>query len=347
VGNSEKFVTYNPAADTDRHKQDAAKVVIPSFLPHTTLTAPVSAGDTTLVGNFSDRSTYNLPKKAIKIDNEVMAVTSYVSATSITVQRGAFGTVAAPHAGNATVMINANSLGNQVRVPLRTEDGYAYLFTWDGYWTDSYMHLGYMTHKAFQFGSGSRTGNAIWFEPQAGYGGGGNVTCYDPNKHIFAVYYRTYNNANTSSNWASTSGNEVGPGTVGELLGPTSGQFCAKPNTWVRWWVRINQKANDFDDLDAWVADETTGPVQILRGLKISVRPDGGLPNQIADFWLEFNTSTDDHLRADNRDLVTYVRNFVALKGVGDVSNLLIRPVPGAAPAPGPAAPKNVRIFRQ
>src|SRR5689334_7354678 len=91
VGNSEKWVTYNPAADTDRHKQDAAKVVIPSFLPHTALTAPVSAGDTTLVGNFSDRSTYNLPKKAINIDNEVMAITGYLGATSITVQRGAFG----------------------------------------------------------------------------------------------------------------------------------------------------------------------------------------------------------------------------------------------------------------
>jgi hypothetical protein len=342
------WVTYNPAADTDRHKQDAAKVVIPAFIAHTVLTAPVSSGNTTLLGDFKDASAYGVPRVAIRIDNEVMSVTSYLNSTSITVQRGAFGTVAAPHAGNAVVQLNINSLPHQVAVPLRTEDGHAYLFTWDGYWTDSYMNLTYsMAHKTFQFGSGGRNGHQIWFEPQTDYAPPKTTTCFDRATHVFGVDYRTYNSPNTTSPWTAGNGIEVGPGTTADQIGPKSGQFCAKPNTWVRWWIRINQKANDWDDLDAWVADETTGPVQVLRGLKLSVIPTGGLPNSIADFWLEFNTSTEAFLRPDSRDLVAYVRNFVALKDVGDVSNLLIRPVPGAAPTPGPAAPKNVRIFRQ
>jgi hypothetical protein len=59
---------------------------------------------------------------------------------------------------------------------------------------------------------------------------------------------------------------------------------------------------------------------------------------------LEFNTSTDTYLRLDERDLVSYVRNFVALRNVSNVASLLVRPVPGAAPLPGPAPPRNVRI---
>jgi hypothetical protein len=77
----------------------------------------------------------------------------------------------------------------------------------------------------------------------------------------------------------------------------------------------------------------------------VSVRPDGGAPNSIAKFWVEFNSSETELFRLDNRDLVSYVRNFVELKDVYDPRSLLVRPTPGAAPAPGPAAPKNVRIL--
>ena len=59
------------------------------------------------------------------------------------------------------------------------------------------------------------------------------------------------------------------------------------------------------------------------------------------------NTSSDGHYRLDNRNLVSYVRNFVALRDVADPRSLLVRPVPGAqATVSGPAAPRNVRIVQ-
>ena len=57
-----------------------------------------------------------------------------------------------------------------MRLPLGTEDGHSYFFTWDGYWTDSYLGAGRFNHKAFQFSSGSRDGDAIFLEPDVNYG---------------------------------------------------------------------------------------------------------------------------------------------------------------------------------
>jgi hypothetical protein len=94
-----------------------------------------------------------------------------------------------------------------------------------------------------------------------------------------------------------------------------------------------------------WVADETTEPLQVLVNVPISVRPTGGTPNSIQKFWVELNSSSDEYLRVDNRDLVVYVRNIVALRDTADVRPLLIRPAPGAQAVPGPAAPRNVRII--
>lgn len=340
----EKWVTYSPTTDTDPHRQDAAKVRIPAFTTMTTtLASPASASDSSLTIVPYSASVIG-DKKVIKIDNEVMTIISRTSDTTISVVRGDFGTTPAPHAAGAAVRRNVNSLTNQVRVPLLTEDGHSYLFTWDGYWTDSYMNMWPMAHKAFQFGSGGSGGNQIWLEPQTDFTGYQD-TCFNKAIHAFSAQYRSYNAANTLSDWMATDGNQVGPGTINSQLKPKVGQFCAKPNMWTRWWVRINQRTNNWDDLDAWVADETTEAVQILRGLKISVRTTGPTPNQIADFWLEFNTSTSTHIRLDQRDLVAYVRNFVALRDVGDVNSLLVRPVPGAEPIAGPAPPRNVRIL--
>jgi hypothetical protein len=94
------------------------------------------------------------------------------------------------------------------------------------------------------------------------------------------------------------------------------------------------------------MADESQEPVQVLMNIPISVRPTGPTPNSIAKFWAEFNTSSDDYFRLDNRDLVAYIRNFVGLIDAGDVRSLLVRPVPGAAAVGGPSAPRNVRIVQ-
>ena len=72
----------------------------------------------------------------------------------VTVARGQAGTRAQSHSAGAAVIINSNSLSNQVRCPIASEDGHTYFFTWDAYWTDSYSRSGLTNHKAFQLGSG-------------------------------------------------------------------------------------------------------------------------------------------------------------------------------------------------
>ena len=341
------WVTYNPGADTDRNRQDAAKIVIPSFRPWTTILTSISSSDTfiALPQPFS-RSPYN-PLRVLKIDNEIMTITDS-NTTGIFVTRGTYSTARASHAADAPLKLSNNSLISMGRLPLDTTDGHTYFFTWDAYWTDSYLRSGLDGHKTFQFTSGGRNG-AIWLEPQTDFGNtAARAPCFDPARHIAGFSTRGYNRTPAGgTSWSQTDGDTVGPGTSAvEPLGPTVGGFCIKPNTWTRFFYTITQRANDYDLVSGWVADETAEPVQIYRDLKVSVRNTGDLGSTIVEFWLEYNTSTDNHLRLDNRDLVAYFRNFVALRDVGDVRPLLLKPLPGLAPAPGPAAPSNVRVLR-
>jgi hypothetical protein len=337
-------VTYSPGTDADRHRQDAAKVVIPAFMESATLSQSVSANATTLPLVYAYRPSYP-SGRVLRIDREVVTVTQWLSDTSISVQRGQFSTTPASHNAGADVERNTNSLRSQVRLPLGTEDGHNYFFTWDGYWTDSYIGAGNFNHKAFQFSSGSQDGDSIWLEPDITYGQQ-KETCYNPNVHVATFHVRSYNDLGGVASWLLTDGNRLGPAvTTKEPLGPR-GAFCFAPNQWVRFFMHIKQRANDYDYVDMWVADETQDPVQVLMNVPISVRPTGKAPNSIYKFWLEFNTSVDSYFRIDNRPLVAYVRNFVALRDTADPRNLLVRPVPGAQPVAGPAAPRNVRIIQ-
>jgi hypothetical protein len=242
-------------------------------------------------------------------------------------------------------MRNTNSLRPQVRFPLVTEDGHSYFFTWDGYWTDSYVGAGSFNHKAFQFSSGSsKDGDNLFLEPDVSYNST-NATCWKAG-NVGSFLVRSYNVEGGVANWLLTNGNQLGPSaTAQQPLGPRAA-FCFNPNQWIRFFLNVRQRANDYDYVDMWVADETRDPVQVLFNVPISVPPSGKFPNSIQKFWLEFNTSTDDYFRLDNRPLVSYVRNFVALRDNDDPRNLLIRPVPGAQAVEGPAAPRNVRIIQ-
>jgi hypothetical protein len=337
-------VIYSPATDTDRHRQDAAKVVIPAFMPTTKLSQPVSANDTTLKLEYAYRSAF--PKgRVIRVDREVMTNTGWVDDNTITVQRGSYASTPAPHAAGADLERNTNSLRNQLKLPLGTEDNHSYFFTWDGYWTDSYIGAGGFNHKAFQFTSGGNDGDRIFLEPDVTYSSD-RANCWNPNLHLATVRVRSYNDLGGVANWLLTDGNRLGPAaTSKEPLGPNAA-FCMAPNQWVRFFVNIRQRASDYDYVDMWVADESQDPVQVLFNVPISVRPDGKTPNSIAKFWLEFNTSVDTYYRIDNRPLVSYVRNFVALRDTPDPRSLLVRPVPGAEPVAGPSAPRNVRIIQ-
>lgn len=352
-------VSYDPARDADPNRQDAAKVVIPAFASITTLARAIDAWQTTIPLTVASSSLLSNGRE-LKIDSEIMTVVRVsgvaLTGNEVTVVRAQDATAAATHSAGAGVSTSQNSLSNQLRLPLGTADGNTYLFTWDGYWTSSYLATGLTNHKAFQFTSG---GDGIWLETQTRFDGGGSLgTCtgWSSSSYVAGVEMRSYNAIiNANSNWSLTSGNDLGPGTTNkEPIGPKAGSFCAAPNRWTRFWVRIEQRPNDYDYMDMWVADETRDPVQIYRHIPISVRPTGSPGNSIDKFWLEFNTSSTGFVRGDSRDLVAYVRNFVALMNPpADVSPLLLRPLGGVPPAytgPPPMVaarpPANVRILR-
>ena len=332
-------VFYSPSTDTDRNKQDAAKVMVPAFYSDTTLSQAISATDTTLKLTLAYKPSYPI-NRIIRVDREVMTVTLRPDDYTITVQRGTNGSSAAAHAAGAVVELSTNSLRHQVRVPLMTEDNHTYFFTWDAFWTDSYLGVNF-NHKAFQFTSGGRTGD-IWFQPGVRYN---SNQC--PAGSIGMVNTRSMNKLGGPADWNLTNGDVLGPGvTATDPVSPSVGSFCVQPNKWVRWFVQLKQKSRDYDYVDVWVADETRDPVQILSNIPLSVLTDGSMPNQVVEFWLEFNSSVDGLHRPDHRTLISYVRNIAVLRDAGDPRGFLVRPVPGAQPVDGPSAPRNVRIIQ-
>jgi hypothetical protein len=276
------------------------------------------------------------------MDSEIMTVAGReVDATgkliAVKLTRAQSATPARAHAAGANVEHATNTLQSKLQIPLGTEDGHSYFFIWDSYWTDSFVGAGQFNHKAFQlFSGGSDPLGAIWFEPQATYN---RVAA----PYLASFQVRSYNLPGGDTSWLATDGNKLGPAALGgEPLKPYV-PFFLMPNTWVRFFVRIDQRASDYDMVDMWVADETRDPVKVLTQMPVSVRPTGRTPNSIASFQAEFNSSTDLLLRTDLRDLVAYVRNFVALKDVSDPTRLLVRPSTGVDL---PSPPSNLRIIR-
>jgi hypothetical protein len=353
------MVTYAPGEDSDPHAQDAAKVLVPPFsydsnnklvsgvgASELTLRLSDLSGDVTKVG-----SSINAKGDQIRIGSEIMitATDQYpldrTTGVLLLSKRGAFGTSAVPHTAGELVHLSSNSLANQVRVPVGSYDGATWFITWDAYFTDSFLNNGIGAYKTFQLASS----NSIWLEPQLHFNGAHvAASAFDPSRHVAtAGQVRSYNAVGGPADYALSNENQLGPGVSNnQPIRPNSNEFfVVHANRWTRWWVRIRQRANDYDSFDLWMADEQTGPVQIYSNIPVSVR-DG----RIDDFWVEFNTSTDalpPGRLTDLRDLVAYMRNVVILRDVPDnVSPFLVRPGAGPSllPQPRPPAPRNLRL---
>ena len=187
-----------------------------------------------------------------------------------TVIRGALERHPASHAAGAIVTHATNSLRSQVRVPLGTEDGHDYFFVWDGYWTDSFMGAGKFNQKAFQFSSGGKNGDTIWLEPHVSYG---NRERCNTSNFVGAFQVRRYNKLGGNANWSLTNGDMLGPTST-----PPRTDFCIAPNTWVRFFLSIRQRANDYDLVNVWVADERREAIHYVVDEPVSVRPTGPTP---------------------------------------------------------------------
>jgi hypothetical protein len=318
------WITYDRTNDFDPHAQDAAKVVIPAFSSISSSIVLASDIDSTTEQFYltGDNSSYNSDGRTIMIDSEKMTVfdpdgsgplqafnrTTFL----LNVKRGQNGTAVASHSAGVGLRMSTNTVPNAVRLPLGTSDGHTYLFTWDGYWTDSYLNSGLSNHKAFNFIS-----KGIWLEPNTSFAGGigdAKVAGFSQTDSVAAFQTRSYHPIGGGSDWSSTGGNMAGPGvTATEPLSPQLAKFVYKPNRWVRFWYLIEQRANDYDYVSAWIADENNDPVQMYNHLPISVRTNSSPANSIEEFYLEFNTSTEDYTRGNDRDFVSYVRNLAVL----------------------------------
>lgn len=313
--------------------QDAMKVVIPPFYQTNALTAAMDA-TTDLLPIFTESAGPVPEDIPLKVDAEIMTVIGRVSSSAVRVTRHTHGTAAAAHASGAPVHTSTNSLKSQIRVPFQTSDGHAWVVTWDTRWGPSFVNCGDFNHKAFQLASGSNGGDQIWTEPGADYypSSGADVT---------SIHCRSYNKVGGPTDWTQSTGDQLGPG-VPDTSIATKG-FRAVHSRWTRQWVQVRQRANDYDLIDMWVADETRDPVHIVVAVPCSVRPSGKYPNVIYNFWVEFNTSTDDCFRTDLRNLEAHVRNIWMGKNT-DITSILIRPEAGV-PIPKPQPPTNVEML--
>jgi hypothetical protein len=350
--NAPKFVTYDS-------EMDAAKVIIPAYVQPSwsmVIGSAMSATDTKFYPSPWGSGQYPNGRQ-IKIGDEVMIITgadaSTVSPRGVTVTRAQYGTKAVPHPAGSALYVANNSLPHQVRLPLNTSDGNTYVFTWDALYSSSYVGTGLAGNKTFQFSSGDDT---IWWEVKTRMDGGSRVSIppgFNKSVHVGGLDIRSYNKVGGNANWLLTDGTYLGPGVIsGEPVNPMQSTFVLYPNRWVRYWVVIDQRANDYDYIDVWAADEMTNPTQIYKRIPTSTyKNDDGTP-QIDKFWLEFNDSEARlpiERATSGKDMVAYVRNFAAFRNIGDVAPLLQRPVPGALPgetSSAPSAPKNVRIVR-
>jgi hypothetical protein len=327
-----KYLTYDAV-------EDAMRVTVPPFFATTTLAAPMAADALEFVP-VDTRSTLWPTGRTIRIDGEVLTVAGRVNGlnsagatvlVAVKATRAQLGTVSTTHDKATAIEHATNTLQSKMPLPLGTEDGHSYVFVYDAKWSDAFLPKptdakassaaapGAFGHKAFQFFSGGRD-LSIWFEPQANYGRS------MPYVAGFAV--RSYNQPGGVLPWTLEQGNKLGPGvTAAEPITPR-GSFSIAANTWTRFIYRFVQRANDYDVVDAWACDETRDCVPVLEQILVSVRPTGTrYPNTISHWQPEFNSSTDVLLRTDLRDYTAWVRNFVALRDLADVTPLLVRPV--------------------
>jgi hypothetical protein len=333
-GGRPMYVTYDPANDTYPRRQDAAKVTVPEFDPEVfgQLAQPLAAGDTRVVLTATNaQMTARLAnRRSLRIGGEVVTIVrgpgEGITDQSVRVTRGQHGTSPQAHALGTSAYVSSNILINQLRLPIGTQDGSSYLFTWDAWYGPEFDfdNTGIGNYKTFLFGA-----PLYFFQVDTNF-------MDAPGSDIGLIGARGNRSGRT---WSEA----YGPNVVSETpVAPQSGSFNIRPGTWTRYWVHIEQNASGYDPLTMWIADEDRDAVKVFDRLQFNV------PGTIERFTLEFNTSANELLPRGT--LVAYVRNFVALRNPNDPTRILQRPGAGTPLPPidddRPGAPRNLRIVR-
>ena len=213
-------ITYDAA-------MDAAKATTPEWgavLGTLNGTLSDSANSLVVTGLTDAEASAIGSQSVLLVESEIMLVTRNqtscpVTTTLITcVTRGQFGTTATSHASGVSFKRNQNNLGNNVRVPLRTDGSVEarYLLVWDSMLGLSYFTSTGSQDKWFQITShigdnqaGTAAKGRIWFEPQIERKTNNidilECEAFDPALHVGCVSLRTYNKTGGTSNWIDSS----------------------------------------------------------------------------------------------------------------------------------------------
>lgn len=234
-------ITYAPGSDTDPEKQDGAKVTIPQFITQQyVLTSSIDAS-TTLIPMVKGSGENN---RGIKIDNEIMVINGNydIANASWPVARAQFGTTAASHTVGTATQFSVNGIAEQVRVPVQTDGSLTarYLFTWDTFYTSSFVNTGLTNHKTAQIGYISA--GKQYIETNASYAG--PLRAGPPNPEWDASGGTATNVASFHARFYAQSTTEGArqdaPGMP--LANPP---FIMKPSRWTRMWVLVEANAED------------------------------------------------------------------------------------------------------
>lgn len=236
-------------------------------------------------------------------------------------------------AAKVVVPAGEPSLRATVRLPVGTADGTTTLVTWDAWFGSEFRfeESGIGNYKNFQFTSPKR----IWFEVKTRFS-----AAAPPDSRRAARARRASKGEAADKQGTAPPPKPSAPGTSGErpdigvvdaraylTVGPNvtnkgslsskAATFTIRAETWTRYWVLIEQRANDWDLVSMWVADENQGPAHLIDRRQLNVN------GSVDEFWLQYNTSSG---RRDVGERIGYARNVVMLRNVMDVPVLLQRP---------------------
>ena len=122
----------------------------------------------------------------------------------------------------------------------------------------------------------------------------------------------------------------------GEWLRPIVNRFYFEPDEWARMIVHVSQWNEAIVFVSAWAASESKPVTQLLD--KVPLLPPfdktTGARHDVGDFFVEYDTSADE-VPLPEQWIFSWNRNFVFMKGLSDVSPLLVKPGESQADLPG------------
>lgn len=335
---------YDLEGDTYVDAQDGARLLLPpyGFIERgtTTIVAPgVDAVQTALpieryLSTITHSTDYKVNNPDVSVASETVfgfpSATFKSAGTIINVNRGVFGSTAAPMPAGTILYRGTTNVFNEIIIPMKFAAGNTLFIAWDSWWGKEWLRADVGTYKAFQLRGvkgGTNTGGSLYLEPQIRFNGnpGGGMTTpvgYDPDIHLGVVTLRSY-------------GGVVAPTTDGNPVMPLLNKFLMFPKRWTRMMMRVELGISPAPcTFDMWIGDTVQEPVQLYSGATVGSR------TAIDEFRFELNSSTNGTEVGRRtafpvlgltayRSFYVYGRNVVVLLNppAADIPSFIVKPV--------------------